>query len=315
MSALSQPLTSVIPCTSLSAIVVDPLAGTPPEFVFFHNGSSDHLVRYAMHYKDSDPMGHTISSGAAGPHLLSDFVGHREYGRDAYTGELLDELRLRHIMGISMPLPDGQVLALAMHREQGLNNFRENERAALGLVSRDIASAAFSCVIQERALRVEASPPTDGLGYQAGVVVFDDRRAVTFADAVAKDLLSRLEGVAVSDLPRPDFPTMTRSEDGRKVALRRYPVPGSPNRTLVLIEAMAPSSEERMASAADKVKLTRRERQVAALAIEGLGNRHIAFKLGCSPVTVAVHLKKVYAKAGVAGRTELATWVLSGSRG
>lgn len=51
--------------------------------------------------------------------------------------------------------------------------------------------------------------------------------------------------------------------------------------------------------------LTAREAQVAALAIEGLGNRHIAHKLGISPITVGVHLTRVYRKTQVGGRTEL----------
>ena len=43
----------------------------------------------------------------------------------------------------------------------------------------------------------------------------------------------------------------------------------------------------------------------ASLAIEGLGNRHIAHKLGCAAVTVGVHLTNIYRKAKVTGRIEL----------
>ena len=41
-------------------------------------------------------------------------------------------------------------------------------------------------------------------------------------------------------------------------------------------------------------------------AIQGLGNQGIAYRLKISPITVGVHLSKVYRKVGVGGRTELA---------
>jgi DNA-binding NarL/FixJ family response regulator len=53
-------------------------------------------------------------------------------------------------------------------------------------------------------------------------------------------------------------------------------------------------------------KLTPRESQVAALAARGLTNRQIGQQIGLSPLTVSNYLKKVFAKAGVQSRIELA---------
>ena len=52
--------------------------------------------------------------------------------------------------------------------------------------------------------------------------------------------------------------------------------------------------------------LTPREREIVALVAEGLTNREIAARVGCTSRTVAKHLENVYTKVGKHSRTELA---------
>ena len=55
------------------------------------------------------------------------------------------------------------------------------------------------------------------------------------------------------------------------------------------------------------VKLTPRERQIVRLAMDGLGNREIAAKIGGSPKTVETHLGSIFERYGIkGGRIELA---------
>ncbi|MEV5510235.1 helix-turn-helix transcriptional regulator [Streptomyces orinoci] len=61
--------------------------------------------------------------------------------------------------------------------------------------------------------------------------------------------------------------------------------------------------------------ITRRERAVAALLLEGLPAKRIARRLGMSPHTVNDHLKAVYRKTGVSGRDELVAVLLAGVAG
>lgn len=56
--------------------------------------------------------------------------------------------------------------------------------------------------------------------------------------------------------------------------------------------------------------LSRREIEVLRLLGEGLSNREIAARLYISPKTVEHHLSRVYAKLGVAGRAEAATYAV-----
>ena len=80
-------------------------------------------------------------------------------------------------------------------------------------------------------------------------------------------------------------------------------VPGGPGRG-------APGGAED-----DRAKrLTRREREVAALVAGGLGNREIAGQLFLSKRTVDSHIEHIFTKLGFSSRTQLATWVLEQDR-
>jgi DNA-binding CsgD family transcriptional regulator len=56
--------------------------------------------------------------------------------------------------------------------------------------------------------------------------------------------------------------------------------------------------------------LTRREREVAELVADGLGNREIAERLYLSKRTVDSHVEHVFTKLGFSSRAQLTAWVL-----
>jgi len=59
--------------------------------------------------------------------------------------------------------------------------------------------------------------------------------------------------------------------------------------------------------------LSRRERDVAELAVTGLSSREIAARLGVSVRTVDNLLQRAYQKLGVRGRSELAARLSAGT--
>jgi len=91
----------------------------------------------------------------------------------------------------------------------------------------------------------------------------------------------------------PDLPTLPRSDET----------------PLTLDEAVAYVRRTRGARGRPSTgwaSLTPTEREVVALAVEGLSNPEIGARLYMSRGTVKTHLAHVYAKLGVANRTELA---------
>ena len=71
---------------------------------------------------------------------------------------------------------------------------------------------------------------------------------------------------------------------------------------------------ERLSDIMVPASLTRREREVALLASQGLANRDIAERLYVSPRTVESHLARIYGKLAVGGRAELAEALRGGQR-
>ena len=56
--------------------------------------------------------------------------------------------------------------------------------------------------------------------------------------------------------------------------------------------------------------LTRREKEIAGLVTDGLGNREIAERLFLSKRTVDSHLEHIFTKLGFTSRAQLASWLL-----
>jgi DNA-binding NarL/FixJ family response regulator len=60
--------------------------------------------------------------------------------------------------------------------------------------------------------------------------------------------------------------------------------------------------------------LTAREREVAELVADGLANRAIAGRLVLSERTVETHVRNLLAKLGLTNRTQVASWLRTGSQ-
>jgi DNA-binding CsgD family transcriptional regulator len=137
--------------------------------------------------------------------------------------------------------------------------------------------------------------------YAAPALLLSRAGRVTFANTAARDDLD-----AHSELARATL----------RAHLRGDPLP--PNAVLVQVGndggqpryliATRPSDHTRMrvALAAQRWKLTRREAQVLARVLGGATNFAIANGLGCAEKTVETHLTRILAKAGAGNRAELA---------
>lgn len=312
---VTEYLSTLVPSTALTLMVLGPQG---PGHMICRNSSPADLKRYATDYMPHDPMVQRGPFGTSTVVTLSDFVSGSEFGRDPFTGEFLPQQGFRHMLGVSPPMPDGAVLSLALHREAALGDFTTKERQLIRLASPDLTRAAFAALLQEKVTRMAQTAAPGGA---EGAIVFDARGDVLQADDAALGicvLLGGGQGRAPTDLfvgevrqlaaagPGASSTRTIPLAGGGKAHLRLDAVPSATGlRVVGNLRVDQGVSPERLAAFADRHGLSPRERDVAGLAAEGLGNRHIGHKLGISEVTVGVYLGKVYRKTGASNRTEL----------
>jgi DNA-binding CsgD family transcriptional regulator len=118
----------------------------------------------------------------------------------------------------------------------------------------------------------------------------------------------------IGDPPRIVGLTAIGAGDRTEALLERAAVPlhqiaRAASATLGSALALAEGCFARPGEPALLAELTARERQIAMLSAQGFANVNVAAQLGISEATVAVHLRRIYAKLGVHSRVELAAAV------
>ncbi|HZU95962.1 MAG TPA: LuxR C-terminal-related transcriptional regulator [Planctomycetota bacterium] len=323
MEAVCEALTSLVPNTALSAIVLDlGRTETPPDEIYYKNGVAEHLVAYTSNYIQHDPMWPAIPLADGKSHLLSDFVPDDKFGIDAFTSDFLKLLNVRHVMGLSLRMPNGRLLSLAVHRDRRLMDFTAKEREILRLAAPFIVRGAFDALLKEKLAKFGVDRPTVAGGVVLapdGEIVHADPTGLALVEALERDRATRgpslrERAIRFSAEMHADSTVSsdtTRLGDGRWIRITLSPFQSGRGPTLVaLLEVLLPGSDALMTCMMDRARLSRRERDVARLAATGLGNREIAVRLGVSVPTVSVYLSRAYAKIGVSGRNELAALVL-----
>lgn len=327
LRAVTEYLTVLVPTTSLSTMVIGG-PGQAPSHMVFRNGTPENLLKYATEYLPVDPMAvkGRMERNLGKVVCLSDYAPTSKFGRDAYTGEFLSEQGLRFVLGLSMVMPDGTYLALAMHRDAGLGDFSTKERRIVELAQTDIGRAAFATLLREKVERMAArSGGSNPAAPTGGCLVFNADGDLVRAEGSALEVCGLLGGtqgrfpadVFVAEVRRLAEAVGRRAErshplaGGGRVLARFDSVQGKRGVEVIAeLEVERPEARDRLAEVAEKHKLTPRERQVAELVAQGLGNRHVGFKLGMSEITVGTHLTSVYRKTGVSGRTDLVRLLL-----
>ena len=129
-------------------------------------------------------------------------------------------------------------------------------------------------------------------------------RAAAEADAVALERAAEAFGGLGANLLAAE--AVAEAAAVHRAAGRAGPATKAADRARALRRQCEGARTPALAALEDGVPLTRREREVAALAAEGLASREIAERLFVSVRTVDNHLHRAYYKLGVSSRAELA---------
>ncbi len=209
--------------------------------------------------------------------------------------------------------------ALILFREAGAPDFSDDELRTVAALAPEVATAVRrTLLVSELAHRdTDEGPGMAVLRAEGGTVRLEmaSRAARTLLDQVPDTRLAPgglpvVVGMLASRLAAEGGApqrTRVRLRSGRWVSLqldRLAPEDGAAEERLSLvIERVGPY--ELAAVIADAYGLTAREREVARLVVSGYSNPQVAAALCISLTTVQDHLKKIFAKLGVASRHEL----------
>ena len=265
--------------------------------------------------------GFTAMSASAGGDLA----------RDRYWAEITGPAGLGDSLSLALTADGACWGMLHLYRERSDPHFTAEDAFAVGQILPVLARR-----LRRAALEPADGPPSDD---EPGTIVIDRDHRLVASTPSADRWLARLpqpvpggdplpgflyalvERVTPGDLgrARPDrrSPRLRiRATDGTWLLLRATSLSRSPTlghgAVAVTIEPARRADLQHLIMRAHQ--LSDREREVAALVVNGLTNPDIAEALFISRYTVADHLKAIYGKVGVSSRGALAL-ALSGTAG
>jgi len=302
--------------------ILDPVTGRPWR-VAPVNVSETMLARYERlpQGRKTDPiLARALESGGAAYNMA--LMSMEEYLESPVYTSIVSMHDLRHV--VQVPILVGQTVAGTINLgtsdpDRGYTAGEVRLAEALGrLVGVAVEGIRAREDLEQELERARAALELAG----SAVVVSDPGELELRLNEAAQRLLAQLqggeEGVYGLIAPPPDSPAgFSRSADvellgGGRGRLRGYSsrLPREGGALVTVLELDAEQPGER---AGPLIALTLREREVAALVVDGLTDREIAQRLYLSRYTVSQYVKRVYRKLGVDSRVAL-TGLLLGRR-
>lgn len=264
------------------------LVGQPPEM----------MQNYARHQKDDFfAAGCNRTPGRAVD--LYDLIDRASMVKLPMYKHHASRFGMEHILCMVLPeVESGLVSFLSLWRKDYGDPYGPADRVGLETMMPHLVEARRQNVIDR--LQREAS----AAGAATGSAAVSDPKGVLHLcdDAFVAILRTGWPGWSGPKLPEPLVRAMRRAPSGRLDAGAAV-VEWTPFEERRLLRGRA-------ASAVDQ--LSRRERDVARLLIEGRTHKEIAQRLGVSPNTVRTHIYLLYKRLGVTNRAEMIASVQAG---
>jgi DNA-binding CsgD family transcriptional regulator len=257
---------------------------------------------------DQHPLCRAQRRGRFDALKLSDFLSQRELHRLEIYADLFRPWGLEFELEVAIPSPVEHTKTFLF--DDARHDFDERDRALLNLLQPHLvqlhrAAAARRVADGARAVLEDGRD----LG-ERGLLVLDAQGAIDMASPIARRLL---DGYAADRTGARLPAALARWLEEQRTAARAGRAPTAlsidgPSGTLVIhLDRRGATDvmvlEERTALDGAAAALSNREREVLALAAEGLRNAEIAEALWVSPATVRKHLENIYGKLDVHTRT------------
>ncbi|MEV6306545.1 response regulator transcription factor [Actinoplanes sp. NPDC051861] len=146
-------------------------------------------------------------------------------------------------------------------------------------------------------------PGIDGLEATRRIVEFSDTRVIVLTTFERDEYVFEALHIGASGFLLKDTPPVTLLDAIRTVADGGALL--SPSVTRTLIREFVTKGPRRVVPHPRLGQLTEREREVVALAAEGLTNQEIAARLVVSPATARTHVSRAMVKLGARDRAQL----------
>jgi DNA-binding CsgD family transcriptional regulator/GAF domain-containing protein len=301
--------------------LLDPLTGHP-ERVAPVNVSETMLARYERlpQGRETDPvLAHALESGGAAYNMA--LMSMQEFLESPVYTSIVSMHDLRHVVQVPIRCGETVVGTINLGTSDPDRAYTAGEVRWAEALGR-LVGVAVEGIRAREDLEHELQRARAALELTGSAVVVSDPKALELRlNEPARRLLAQLQGgeqrLYGLIAPPADHPAgFSRSVEvellgGGRGRLRGYSsrLPGEGGAVVTVLE-LDPEQPGRLAG--PLVVLTPREREVAALVVDGLADREIAQRLYLSRHTVSQYVKRIYRKLGVDSRVALTGLLLGG---
>jgi DNA-binding CsgD family transcriptional regulator len=310
---VARQLGRVIPFDRWCGLVTDPATGHPtggyhdeglppprlPRLLEIENGDEPDFVSLRTLAR-SRTRARTLGEATNG-----------DLARSPRYRDVLEPSGIRHEVRVALRCSSGAWGALVLMRGTDAPDFTPIEVDLLSAVSPVVAEGLCRTVVLGR----RPTPPGNGPGLLLCTV--GEEISIDHATESARRRLAELDDASAGGLPysiaclvqsarhqpADHGPWRARMRTRTREWITVHAERLGPTLVSIILEPTRPHELAQLW--ADAHGLTARERDVAGLAAQGLTTAQIAEALFLSPYTVKDHLKQIFTKTGVAGRTEL----------
>jgi DNA-binding CsgD family transcriptional regulator len=301
--------------------LLDPLTGRP-ERVAPVNVSETMLARYERlpQGRETDPLlAHVLESGGAAYNMA--LMSMEEFLESPIYTSIVSMHDMRHIVQVPVMCGETMVGTINLGTSDPDRGYTAGEVRWAEALGR-LVGVAIEGLRAREDLERELERARAALELTGSAVVVSDPKALELRlNEPARRLLAQLRGgeerlYGLIAPPRDSPAGFSRSADVELLGRGRGRLHGYSSRLpreggpLVTVLELDPDQPRKLAG--PLLALTPREREVAALVVDGLADREIAQRLCLSRHTVSQYVKRIYRKLGVDSRVALTGLLLGG---